>query len=257
MCPRCAELNYGKRFQTASLDGRVALITGARVKIGYQAALHDAPGGARVIVTTRFPRDAALRFAREPDFADWRTGSQIHGLDLRHSPSVEIFAALPGSAPKDRLDILINNAAQTVRRPPASTRTCSTSRRSRFERLARPAAAAARASRGVQGRAGLRRTAARSRADATRGLGSELAAAARPALGIHRLRAALAGALRVRRRRARHARLFPAGQLDADLQQVDLRPMNSWRLTLADVPTPEMLEVQLVNAVAPFILCAS
>jgi NAD(P)-dependent dehydrogenase (short-subunit alcohol dehydrogenase family) len=49
---------------------------------------------------------------------------------------------------------------------------------------------------------------------------------------------------------------FPQGQLDADLQQVDLRSINSWRLALADVSTPEMLEVHLVNAVAPFILSA-
>jgi NAD(P)-dependent dehydrogenase (short-subunit alcohol dehydrogenase family) len=55
---------------------------------------------------------------------------------------------------------------------------------------------------------------------------------------------------------ARREDLFPAGALDVDLQQVDLRAVNSWRLTLAEVATPEMIEVQLVNAVAPFILCA-
>jgi NAD(P)-dependent dehydrogenase (short-subunit alcohol dehydrogenase family) len=50
--------------------------------------------------------------------------------------------------------------------------------------------------------------------------------------------------------------LFPEGRLDQDLQQVDLRRTNSWRLLLADVSTVELLEVQLVNAVAPFILNA-
>jgi NAD(P)-dependent dehydrogenase (short-subunit alcohol dehydrogenase family) len=50
--------------------------------------------------------------------------------------------------------------------------------------------------------------------------------------------------------------VFPEGSLDCDLQQVDLRPTNSWRMKLGDVPTAEMLELQLVNAVAPFILCA-
>jgi NAD(P)-dependent dehydrogenase (short-subunit alcohol dehydrogenase family) len=50
--------------------------------------------------------------------------------------------------------------------------------------------------------------------------------------------------------------LFPQGQLDADLQQVDLRAHNSWRLALADVSAVELLEVQLVNAVAPFMLNA-
>ncbi|MDZ4806054.1 MAG: SDR family oxidoreductase, partial [Candidatus Eisenbacteria bacterium] len=50
--------------------------------------------------------------------------------------------------------------------------------------------------------------------------------------------------------------LFPEGRLDQDLQQVDLRGRNSWRLLLAEVPSVELLEVQLVNAIAPFILNA-
>jgi len=50
--------------------------------------------------------------------------------------------------------------------------------------------------------------------------------------------------------------LYPQGRLDQDLQQIDMRDSNSWRMTLADVPTAELLEVQLVNAVAPFILNA-
>ena len=49
--------------------------------------------------------------------------------------------------------------------------------------------------------------------------------------------------------------VFPTGELDADLQQVDLRKTNSWRLRLGEIETTEMLEVQLVNAVAPFVLC--
>jgi NAD(P)-dependent dehydrogenase (short-subunit alcohol dehydrogenase family) len=50
--------------------------------------------------------------------------------------------------------------------------------------------------------------------------------------------------------------IFPSGKYDQDLQQVDLRTMNTWRMTLAEVPTPELLEVMLINAVAPFILAA-
>lgn len=126
MCPGCAELNYQKRFQTAPLDGRIALLTGARIKIGYQAALMLLRAGAHVIVTTRFPRDAAARYAREEDFARWKDRLEIHGLDLRHSPSVEVFARYL-TRNKPHLDLLINNAAQTVRRPPGSTRTCSSS----------------------------------------------------------------------------------------------------------------------------------
>ncbi len=61
MCEACATLNYAKRFQTAPLHGKVAIITGARLKIGYQASLMMLRAGARVIATTRFPNDAAAR----------------------------------------------------------------------------------------------------------------------------------------------------------------------------------------------------
>ena len=91
MCPSCADFNFFKRSELADLTGRTALITGARVKIGYQAALKLLRCGADVIVTTRFPRDSAQRYAAEPDFEQWRDRLEIFGLDLRHTPSVEAF----------------------------------------------------------------------------------------------------------------------------------------------------------------------
>ena len=117
MCAECADFNYAKRFQTTSLEGRVGLVTGSRVKIGFQTSLKMLRAGCEVIATTRFPQDSALRYSREPDFADWKNRLHIHGLDLRHPPSVEIFARyVEHSFP--RLDIIVNNACQTVRRPP-------------------------------------------------------------------------------------------------------------------------------------------
>src|SRR5687768_14695112 len=116
MCQPCGDFNYAKREQSADLSGRYALVTGARVKIGYQAALKLLRAGAHVIVTTRFPVDAAARYSQEPDFPSYRERLQIHGLDLRHTPSVELFTRyLTERLP--RLDYLLNNACQTVRRP--------------------------------------------------------------------------------------------------------------------------------------------
>ncbi len=91
MCKKCGDLNYRKRFQTAPLHGKVALLTGARVKIGYQAALMLLRAGATVIATTRFPVDAAMRYSREEGYASWGDRLHIHGLDLRHIPSVPGF----------------------------------------------------------------------------------------------------------------------------------------------------------------------
>ncbi|MDQ3347353.1 MAG: SDR family NAD(P)-dependent oxidoreductase, partial [Acidobacteriota bacterium] len=118
LCAACAEVNFRKRTELADLRGRVALLSGGRVKIGYQAGLKLLRAGARLIVTTRFPRDAAARYAQEPDFEHWHDRLEIFGLDLRHTPSVEAFCTelLAG---RDRLDFIINNACQTVRRPPA------------------------------------------------------------------------------------------------------------------------------------------
>ncbi|MDX6378941.1 MAG: hypothetical protein QOE98_3244, partial [Gaiellaceae bacterium] len=117
LCRPCGDFNYRKRTETADLTGRVALLTGGRVKIGYQAGIKLLRAGAQLIVTTRFPRDSAARYAQEPDFADWSDRLEIFGLDLRHTPSVEAFCRHLLET-RDRLDYIVNNACQTVRRPP-------------------------------------------------------------------------------------------------------------------------------------------
>src|ERR1017187_6573667 len=117
LCPACAELNWRKRSELADLRGRVALLTGGRVKIGYQAGIKLLRCGAQLIVTTRFPRDSAMRYAAEPDFKDWGHRLEIFGLALRHTPSVEAFCRHVMTK-YQRLDFIINNACQTVRRPP-------------------------------------------------------------------------------------------------------------------------------------------
>ena len=261
MCETCAALNYEKRFQTAELDGRVALITGARVKIGFQAALMMLRAGARVVVTTRFPNDAAQRYAREADFSRWGHRLQIHGLDLRHCPSVEIFARYMEQT-LGRLDFLVNNAAQTVRRPSGFyahllefERRPTRELPAELQSVLRSHEACRTALAGAQGDG-----AAPSDAPA-RALGGVAAGGldvwqdGAPGIGL-RAAALLSQMPLTYEDGARKADIFPTGRMDADEQQVDLRATNSWRMELADVPTPELLEVNLVNAVAPFILCS-
>jgi NAD(P)-dependent dehydrogenase (short-subunit alcohol dehydrogenase family) len=251
LCPACAELNYEKRFQTADLRGRVALVTGARVKIGYQAALKLLRAGATVVATTRFPHDAARRYASEPDFADWASRLRVHGLDLRHSPSVEIFCSQV-SHELGRLDLLVNNACQTVRRPPGFFEHLLPFEEQPVDALApelRPLVAShhecVRLLEGVPV------------ADAPTETFGGLVAWRGGGAGLGLRHSARLSQVRFGfDEGARREDLFPDGALDADLQQVDLRAVNSWRLTLAEVSTPEMIEVQLVNSVAPFILCA-
>jgi len=258
MCPACATFNYAKRHQTAPLDGRVALITGSRVKIGFHAALKVLRAGGSVITTTRFPHDAALRFSREEDFNLWGSRLKIFGLDLRHAPSVEIFARYMNQT-CERLDLLINNAAQTVRRPPGFYAHLLAGEVQPLQAL--PAAAqellrdyeicktAVERSSGILPASSEHAGRLPALPAEWNGIASGLAAGLRTPAQLSQLQYEMEEHLG-------SAELFPAGRTDADLQQIDLRTQNSWRMTLAEVPTPELLEVQLVNAVAPFILCS-
>ena len=110
MCKNCGDFNYKKRIQDANLVGYTALITGARIKIGYQCALKLLRCGAFVIATTRFPINAASRFSKEKDFEEWKDRLSIYGLDLRNIGSLEQFLDHILNDIK-KLDIVINNAA--------------------------------------------------------------------------------------------------------------------------------------------------
>ncbi|MFM2152340.1 MAG: hypothetical protein RL199_775 [Pseudomonadota bacterium] len=247
MCGPCGDFNYEKRRQTADLRGKVALVTGGRVKIGYQASLILLRAGARVIVTTRFANDAAHRYALEPDFESFRDRLQVYGLDLRHSPSVELFARSLCER-ETHLDVIINNACQTVRRPSGF-----------YEHLlaheeAAPAALPAHERAVVADYLELKAALQKGALGVGAGEGLMVMGGA-PGAGLWN--APRLSQLRYIDDDFESGRqVFPDGRYDEDRQQVDLRDVNSWRLTLAEVTTPELLEVHLVNAVAPYILNA-
>ncbi|MFL6547714.1 MAG: SDR family oxidoreductase [Povalibacter sp.] len=243
MCESCGEFNYSKREQHADLTGQYALVSGARVKIGYQTSLKLLRAGAYVIATTRFPVDAADRYSQEPDYRSFSDRLEVHGLDLRHTPSVELFARmLLDRLP--RLDHIINNACQTVRRPAGFYAHLLAREATSFETLPDMQRVL------LKQRHSLRHTLEQS---------SSIKAIS-PTMQIHAEGLIDSAELSQRRYldddfRAGDA-LFPTGRYDEDRQQVDLRDVNSWRLRLHEVDTPELLEVQLVNAVAPYILNA-
>ena len=193
-------------------------------EIGYQAGLKLLRCGARLLVSTRFPRDAASRFAEEPDFSEWSDRLQIFGLDLRHTPSVEAFCQML-LATERRLDFIINNACQTVRRPPEFYAHMMDKERATLIGPGDPA--------------------------------GKLVVAAAPQYAPGMTHSAeLSQVALLPEDLEGGAQLFPKGALDQDLQQVDLRGRNSWRLLMHEVSAVELLEVQLVNAVAPFIINA-
>ncbi|CAM0998757.1 Oxidoreductase [Rhodanobacter sp. Root179] len=241
MCPDCAAFNYAKRDELADLSGRVALLTGGRVKIGYQAGLKLLRAGAELIVTTRFPRDSAARYAAEPDFAEWGHRLQVYGLDLRHTPSVEAFCQ-ELVATRPRLDFIINNACQTVRRPPDFYAHMMEGETAALHDMPEHVRQLVGHYEGLRSSNILPQGDAPARHDSSVPGLTRAAELSQVALLPEELLA--------------QSHLFPEGRLDQDLQQVDLRQRNSWRLLMAEVPSVELLEVQLVNAIAPFIINA-
>lgn len=248
MCTTCGDYNYAKRFQTADLTGQVAVITGSRLKIGYHITLMMLRAGATVIATTRFPVDAAIRFSKEEDHHIWANRLKIHGLDLRHIPSVEIFCNYIEQR-YERLDILINNAAQTVRRPAGFYQHLMAKEEMPVSELPNVATKLLQDHLTcLDELKSLSTTASGTKNMPVTWHGPEPGIGIRASAQLSQIPYSFDNSLQT-------AEVFPEGKLDADLQQVDMRKINSWRLKLGEIETTEMLEVQLVNSVAPFVLC--
>lgn len=217
LCPDCAEFQFQKRHQRTDLSGRRALVTGGRIKIGFETALKLLRDGAEVLVTTRFARDAARRFAEQKDFADWEQRLQIYRLDFRDVKSVLAFTRHLVLT-LDSLDILVNNAAQTIQRPPQH-----------YQQLA------ALENAGWQS------------------FPSNL----RPLIGVfpsgqshgHTEPAAL-----LRGEATKEKASLLTEPLDEFGEPLDLRERNSWILRLDEVSPLELLEVLVINTATPYLL---
>ena len=248
MCTDCGDFNYSKRFQNADVKGQVAVITGSRLKIGYHITLMLLRGGATVIATTRFPVDSALRFSKEADFNEWGHRLKIHGLDLRHIPSVEIFCNYIEQT-YEQLDILINNAAQTVRRPAGFFTHLMANEEKPLASLPKYARDLLKDHMACLNELKVLTSGTSSSTNMpVTWHGPEPGIGLRSSAKLSQIPYSFDNTLVVKE-------VFPEGELDADLQQLDLRKTNSWRLKLGEIETTEMIEVQLVNAVAPFVLC--
>jgi NAD(P)-dependent dehydrogenase (short-subunit alcohol dehydrogenase family) len=229
LCPSCAALNHQRRDARTDLTGRRALLTGGRAKIGMYIALRLLRDGAHTTITTRFPHDAVRRFAEMDDSAQWLHRLRVVGLDLR-DPS-QVIALADEVASHGTLDVLINNAAQTVRRSPEA-----------YAHLTRAAQAPLPAGPLPEvvtlGRAGIS-------GGVTDSLSSETGWSPTPhALTALALTAGSASA----------DRIATGTAIDAGGLVPDLHAHNSWSQVIDEVDPVELLEVQLCNQTAPFIL---
>ena len=244
LCPGCASMSHKKRDQRTDLTGRRALLTGGRAKIGMYIALRLLRDGAHTTITTRFPHDAIRRFSTLPDAPDWLDRLKIVGIDLRDP--TQVIALADDVAADGPLDILINNACQTVRRTPGAysalvemesaplPTNIALPEMVSFDRIseAHPAAiAGALSAEPVAHHDGESPEAARLTHTAAQLTSLSLSA------GAASLDAHLAGTA-----------------VDAGGLLPDMSANNSWTQKVDEVDPLELLEVQLCNQTAPFLL---
>ncbi len=238
LCPDCAALHHAKRDARTDLTGRRALLTGGRAKIGMYIALRLLRDGADLTITTRFPRDAVRRFSAMEDSGDWLHRLHVVGIDLRDP--AQVVALADHVAAQGPLDVLINNAAQTVRRSPGAY-----SRLADAEQAPLPTEAA-----------GMITTFGHTSDAHPRALAGSVSELTSPALAIERA-ARAADELTAQSLTAEAAsleRLVAGTSIDAGGLIPDVATTNSWVATVEKVDPMELLEVQLCNQTAPFIL---
>jgi NAD(P)-dependent dehydrogenase (short-subunit alcohol dehydrogenase family) len=249
LCPSCAAMSHGKRDQRTDLTGKRALLTGGRAKIGMYIALRLLRDGAHLTITTRFPKDAVRRFAAMEGSADWIHRLKVVGIDLRDP--TQVMSLTDDVAADGPLDIIVNNACQTVRRLPGAYSHLVDGENAplptaeslgvealpemvTFDRIseAHPAAIAG----------ALDRTAVAHHEDES----AEQALAAHNAASLTAL-ALKAGGASLEAHLAGTA--IDAGGLIPDIQD-----NNSWTQVLDEVDPLELLEVQFCNSIAPFLI---
>ncbi|MEV5477070.1 MULTISPECIES: SDR family NAD(P)-dependent oxidoreductase [unclassified Streptomyces] len=226
LCPNCADENRSRREARADLTGKRALLTGGRAKIGMYIALRLLRDGAHTTITTRFPNDAIRRFKAQPDSDEWIHRLKIVGIDLRDP--AQVVALADSVAAEGPLDILINNAAQTVRRSPQA-----------YSELVAAESAPLPAGELPS-------------AEVIGAFGSGAVAALPVAGGA--LTAQDVTGLALVSGSASLERIAAGTAIDAGGLVPDLHDTNSWIQAVEEVTPVELLEVQLCNSTAPFIL---
>jgi NAD(P)-dependent dehydrogenase (short-subunit alcohol dehydrogenase family) len=234
LCPACAELSHAKREARADLSGRRALLTGGRAKIGMYIALRLLRDGAHTTITTRFPRDAVRRFSGLPDAPEWIDRLKVVGIDLRDP--AQVVALADDVAAAGPLDILINNATQTVRRTPGAYQPLVDAELAPLPDGPLPALV----------------TFGHTNDQHPQAL--ERSVSAHPILASAAARAEELTEQAMAAGSSSLERLAAGTAIDAGGLIPDLDHSNSWVQRVEEVDPLEMLEVQLANTTAPFLL---
>jgi NAD(P)-dependent dehydrogenase (short-subunit alcohol dehydrogenase family) len=234
LCPDCAAMSHAKRDARTDLSGKRALLTGGRAKIGMYIALRLLRDGAHTTITTRFPRDAVRRFTSLPDSGEWIHRLRVVGIDLRDP--AQVIALAESVAEAGPLDILINNATQTVRRSPGAYQPLVDAELAPLPDGPLPELVTF------------------GHTNDAHPLALQRSVAAHPILAAAAARADELTEQALAPGSSSLERLAAGTAIDAGGLLPDLHHSNSWTQTVHEVDPLEMLEVQLANTTAPFIL---
>ena len=204
LCPTCADINYENRFKEVDLTNRNVILTGGRIKIGYATALKFLRANANLTITTRFPAIALSQLQKEKDYEQWKDNLKVYGLDLRNLKAVKTFIDHYKSE-NNCLDILVNNAAQTIKYTNAYYAPILQSEQQLLKTLTNE-----------------------------------------PRLSINQTEV------------IGEKMLFNGNEIKTELNRfgnpIDIRDKNSWNSTLEEIPMEELLEVNLINQISPYLL---
>ncbi|MCW2855776.1 MAG: short-chain dehydrogenase [Marmoricola sp.] len=248
LCPTCAAFSHAKRDQRTDLTGKRALLTGGRAKIGMYIALRLLRDGAHTTITTRFPKDAVRRFAAMEDSADWLHRLKIVGIDLRDP--TQVVALADNVAAEGSLDILINNACQTVRRSPGAYSNL-------VEMESAPLPDIAGLASGLPEMVTFDRISEAHPAAIAGALAAHAVAHHEGESLEHAIAAQNAASLTALALTAGNASLdahLAGTAVDAGGLLPDTQTNNSWTQVVEEVNPLELLEVQFCNSIAPFLL---
>lgn len=221
MCWLCGNINTNKRDFKKDLTGKVAIVTGGRVKIGFETAIRLLRNGCTVVITSRFIDDCLERYKTDPGFSGFSDRLFIYQLNMLDGGNIKKFVQyiFDNFA---HVDYLINNAAQTIKRPIEF-----------FNHLIKKIPAIAESD-----------------------LKSE---SPLDKILVHRDNnelLLLESNKNMLMEYDQHEieEIFPLNEFDIYGQQIDLRTNNSWMLEADCVNISELAEVYIINSIGPYML---
>ena len=270
LCPECADLNFSKRNFSCDLTGRIAVVTGSRVKIGFQTCLKLLRAGCTVIATTRFPNAACQAYMAMPDFDSFKGRLHVYGLDLRDISGLEAFTRFIKQN-YSKVDILINNACQTIRRPVGYYKQAVEKEQKlylkatldhknlltgsqHYEQIRYKMQAKAIQDDLVSNDVSAVSIFSEPRVLLNNGISDKKYMDSDDALNGVSYSTRMSQVELLPEDIGVDRTILPEGLTDVNGSQLDLRRHNSWLLKMEEVSTPEVVETMFINAISPFVL---